>query len=377
MTVFILPSLKGNFSYLMADTVDICELNMDELKEALKPLSVKSFRAAQIYDWLHKRGILSFQEMTNIPLSLREELGKRYRITVMKAEDILISKLDGTRKYIFSLYDGNCIEAVLMRYKHGNSVCISSQVGCSMGCRFCASTIDGCVRNLTAAEMLAEVYRIGRDIKERISNIVIMGSGEPLDNYDEVVKFLRMITDENGLNISARNITLSTCGIVPGILKLADEGIPVTLALSLHAPSQEKREEIMPIAKKYRLNEVLDACMHYYRKTGRRLSFEYSVISGVNDNVTEAGMLAGLLKRFKGASRGGREGAFHINLIPVNPIKERSYRSPDRSTLMRFKDTLESEGINVTVRREMGRDISSACGQLRRRYIENAGSGSD
>lgn len=361
----------------MADTVDICELNMDELKEALKPFSAKSFRTAQIYDWLHKRGVADFQEMTNIPLSLREELGQRYRITVMKAEDILISKLDGTRKYIFSLYDGNCIEAVLMRYKHGNSVCISSQAGCSMGCRFCASTIDGCVRNLTAAEMLAEVYRIGRDIKERISNIVIMGSGEPLDNYDEVLKFLRMITDENGLNISARNITLSTCGIVPNIIRLADEGIPVTLALSLHASSQEKREEIMPIAKKYRLEEVLDACMYYYRKTGRRLSFEYSVISGVNDNVPEARMLAGILKRFKGASRGGREGAFHINLIPVNPIKERSYRSPDRSTLMRFKDTLESEGINVTVRREMGRDISSACGQLRRRYIENAGSGSD
>lgn len=353
---------------------DICELNIDEMKALMKGYKEPAFRAVQIYGWLHKNKAASFDEMNNIPKTLKEKLSADHFITIMNAEDVLISKLDGTRKYIFALYDGNVIEAVLMKYKHGNSVCISSQVGCAMGCRFCASTIDGCVRSLTAAEMLAEVYRIERDLGERISNIVIMGSGEPLENYDEVVRFLRMISDENGSNISARNITLSTCGIVPNIERLAGEGLPITLALSLHAPSQEKREEIMPIAKRYAIDEVLKACAYYYNETGRRLSFEYSVVKGVNDSEDEAHRLVRLLKRFAGGFK-SHEGAFHVNIIPVNPIEEREYESPDRESVERFRLILEKNGINATVRREMGRDISSACGQLRRRHIKNADTG--
>ncbi|MDD5832468.1 MAG: 23S rRNA (adenine(2503)-C(2))-methyltransferase RlmN [Clostridiales bacterium] len=350
-------------------------LDMVQLGELMRELGQPSYRAAQLYQWLHRHKASGFDEMKNIPASLREKLADRYYITVMDPEEILISQIDGTRKYVFSLQDKNVIEAVLMKYRHGNSVCISSQVGCRMGCRFCASTLEGCVRGLTGAEMLAEVYRIERDCGERISNIVIMGSGEPLDNYDEVVRFIRMISDENGLNISARNITLSTCGIVPGIRRLIGEKLPVTLALSLHASSQSKREEIMPIARKYRLEEVLDACRDYYRASGRRISFEYSVVKGVNDSPSEARRLAQLLNSFSSRTRGGREGAFHVNLIPVNPIEERSYESPDRASIAEFVRILKINGINVTVRREMGRDISSACGQLRRRYIKDADTG--
>ena len=232
-----------------------------------------------------------------------------------------------------------------------------------MGCRFCASTLDGCVRNLSAAEMLAEVYAITRDTGERVSNVVMMGSGEPLDNFEESVRFIRMISDGNGLNISQRNITLSTCGIVPRIRELAELSLQITLALSLHAASQEIREEIMPIAKAYPLSEVLEACSYYYGKTGRRLTFEYSVVKGVNDNREEALHLSRLLKGMHG----------HVNLIPVNPIKERSFESPDREAVETFRDILEQNGINATIRREMGRDISSACGQLRRRFVEHAG----
>lgn len=349
---------------------DICELNMDEMSALIEELSEPKFRAKQLYEWLHRHKVKSFEEIKNIPNKLKEKLSAEYHICVMEPVDILVSRIDGTRKYVFALHDDNVIEAVLMRYKHGNSVCISSQVGCRMGCRFCASTLDGCVRNLTAAEMLSEIYRIESDTGERVSNIVIMGSGEPLDNYDEVIKFIRMISDADGLNISARNITLSTCGIVPSIRRLAEEGLPVTLALSLHAPNQKKREEIMPIAKEFELGEVLRACKYYYEKTGRRLSFEYSVVKDVNDTEDEAAELCRLLNIFDNK-------AFHINLIPVNPIEERNYKSPDKLTVYRFKEILEKNGINVTVRREMGRDISSACGQLRRRHIKNAGTGTD
>ena len=356
------------------DKPDLGELNIKETEALLLKLGEPKYRARQIYEWLHKKHVTSFDEMRNIPKSLREKLESEYRITVMQAEDVLISKIDGTRKYIFALYDGNVIEAVLMKYKHGNTVCISSQVGCAMGCTFCASTIDGCVRNLSAAEMLSEVYRIESDLGERISNIVMMGSGEPLANYDETLKFLRMISDEDGTNISARNITISTCGIIPGIERLADEGLPVTLVLSLHAPTQGKRLEIMPIAAKYELSEVFKACGDYYTKTGRRLSFEYSVVSGLNDSDEEAHLLVRLLKNFAGSLK-GHEGAFHVNIIPVNPIEERTYLSPDRARVESFRHILEQNGINATVRREMGRDISSACGQLRRRHIKNANPG--
>lgn len=343
---------------------DICEFNYGELEELLTgEFGEKRFRASQIYDWLHKRKAASFSEMTDISKALREKLSREFRITVMEPVEILTSKRDGTKKYIMRLFDNNVIESVFMRYKHGNSVCISSQVGCRMGCSFCASTIDGLVRNLTAAEMLGQIYAIERDTGERVSNIVVMGSGEPLDNYDELIRFVRMISDERGLNISQRNITVSTCGLVSKIRQLADEGLQITLALSLHAPNQEVRERLMPIAKAYRLDDVLSACEYYYEKTKRRLTFEYAVVKGVNDNPGEAKLLSRLI--------GGMHG--HVNLIPVNPVKERSYESPDKKDVYEFQAVLEKNGINATVRREMGRDIDGACGQLRRRYIENAG----
>lgn len=338
---------------------ELLELDFAALSEALAALGEPKFRAKQLYAWLHQRKASSFDEMTDMPKALRKTLAEQYRLTVMEPVDVLISKLDGTRKYVFELYDGNVIEAVLMRYHHGNSVCISSQVGCRMGCRFCASTLDGCVRNLSAAEMLSEVYRIERDTGERVSNVVIMGSGEPLDNFAEVLRFLRMISDEHGLHISQRNLTLSTCGLVPRMLELAECNLQITLALSLHAPEQATREQLMPIAKVYPLSDVLEACRVYHQKTGRRVSFEYAVVRGVNDNRAEALKLAALLAGMQG----------HVNLIPVNPIKERAFESPDRSAVLAFQHTLEAAGINATIRREMGRDINSACGQLRRRYI--------
>ena len=343
---------------------DICELNSEELSEILiNEFSEKRFRATQIYEWLHKKKAADFSDMTNISKDLRERLSEAFRITVMEPVEILTSKKDGTKKYIMRLYDNNVIESVFMKYKHGNSVCISSQVGCRMGCSFCASTIDGLVRNLSAAEMLAQIYAIERDTGERASNIVVMGSGEPLDNYDELVRFVRMISDDRGLNISQRNITVSTCGLVPRIRQLSEEGLQITLALSLHAPNQAVRERLMPVAKAYELSDVLKACEYYYEKTKRRLTFEYAVVKGVNDNREEALQLAKLIKGMHG----------HVNLIPVNPVKERSYESPDKKDVYEFQAVLESHGINATVRREMGRDIDGACGQLRRRYIENAG----
>jgi 23S rRNA (adenine2503-C2)-methyltransferase len=297
--------------------------------------------------------------MTNLPKSLKEKLLQSAAFTSLVVVDEKISQIDGTRKYLFGLPDGNIIESVLMRYNHGNSVCISSQVGCRMGCRFCASTLDGLERNLSASEMLDQIYRIQKLTGERVSNVVVMGSGEPMDNYDNLIDFIRLLTDENGLNISQRNITVSTCGIVPGIKKLAEEDLQITLALSLHAPNDEVRKTLMPIAKRYSLSEVLPACQEYFDKTGRRLTFEYSLVSGVNDNLKEAEALATLLKGING----------HVNLIPVNPIKERDYVQSDRKAILSFKNYLEKNGINVTIRREMGRDINGACGQLRKSFI--------
>ena len=346
---------------------DICGMFPEELAEELKKAGEPAYRASQIFDWLHKRKVTSFTEMTNLSVSLREKLDGEYRITVMHPEKVLVSGIDGTRKYVFSLADGNIIESVIMKYLHGNSVCISSQVGCRMGCTFCASTLEGCVRNLTAAEMLAEVYRIETVTGEHVSHVVIMGSGEPFDNYDEVIKFLRLITDKRGQDMSARNITVSTCGLVTGIRKLASEGLPVTLALSLHAATQEKREQIMPVAKAYHLDTVLGACKAYFKETGRRVSFEYSVVKGVNDSPEDADLLASVLKDQHG----------HVNLIPVNPVKETGYLQPDRKTVEEFRDRLQKRGINVTIRREMGRDISSACGQLRRSVLHDHSNGTD
>ena len=342
---------------------DIRELTKEELSLRLKVMGEPSYRSSQIYDWVHKKHVSEFDSMTNLSKKTRERLSEDFYITKLRAVSVLRSELDGTRKYILALGDGNVIEAVLMRYSYGNSVCISSQVGCRMGCRFCASTLGGLVRNLSAAEMLSEVYAIENDTGERVSHIVIMGSGEPLDNYDEVVRFLRMVSDGDGINISQRNITLSTCGIVPRIYELSKLRLQITLALSLHASTQEKRMNTMPIAKAYELSEVLKACRHYIRETGRRLTLEYALAKGVNDSMEDADLLSSIAKDL---------GA-HINLIPVNPVEECGFSEPSRENLIRFRERLEKAGANVTVRREMGRDIDSACGQLRRRYMIDAG----
>lgn len=340
---------------------DIKSLNLAELTEYITGLGEKAFRAKQIYQWMHVRGVSSFEEMTDIPKKLRENLQEDCVLNALRQETVQISKQDGTRKYLFSLADGNIIESVLMKYKHGNSVCISSQAGCRMGCRFCASTLDGLVRGLAASEMLDQIYRIGKDIGERISNVVVMGTGEPLDNFESLLKFIELLTDENGLHISQRNVTVSTCGIVPRMRELAERKLAVTLALSLHASSQEKRLELMPVANKYNIREVIDACQYYFTQTGRRVTYEYSLVAGVNDTDEDAMQLAALLA--------GQN--CHVNLIPVNPIAERDFVQPDAGAIVRFKNKLEKSGLNVTVRREMGRDIDGACGQLRKRYVKS------
>ena len=338
---------------------DIKSMTLPELEEEIKRLGEKGFRAKQIYGWIHEKLADSFEEMTNLPLSLREKLGAEYDFTCLKPVKILTSAADGTRKYLFALADGNVIESVFMRYHHGNSVCVSSQVGCRMGCRFCASTLDGLTRNLEPSEILDQVYRIQKDTGERVDNVVVMGSGEPFDNYDNLVRFIRILCGEPGLHISARNLTVSTCGIIPNIRRFAGENLPVTLALSLHAPNDEIRKTLMPSANAYPLADILDACRYYFEKTGRRVTFEYSLVRGVNDNLQEAKALADLI--------GGMHG--HVNLIPVNPIKERDYQESGREAVLKFRNYLEKRGIAVTIRREMGRDIGGACGQLRKSYL--------
>ena len=340
--------------------LDIKSMTMPQLKAVMEELGEKPFRAKQLYEWFHQKRVWNYEEMTNLSKGLREQLSVKYPLKPIEIVQVQTSKIDGTQKYLFRLGDGNVIESVLMKYKHGNSVCISSQVGCRMGCRFCASTLDGLTRNLLPSEMLEQIYRIQEISGERVSNIVIMGTGEPMDNYDNVVQFLHMVSDELGICISQRNITVSTCGLVPRIRQLAEEQLQITLALSLHAPNDEKRKELMPIARKYTLEEVLDACRYYFEKTGRRLTFEYSLVGGVNDFQEDAKQLSGLLKGLN----------CHVNLIPVNPIKERNYRKSNREVIENFKIKLEKYGINVTIRREMGSDIDGACGQLRKRYME-------
>lgn len=342
------------------EKTDIKSLSYKELQNEVEALGEKKFRAKQLYQWMHEKLAGSYEEMTNLPKGFREKLKEQYSYTCLEMVDRKISQIDGTEKYLFRLEDGNVIESVLMRYHHGNSVCISSQVGCRMGCRFCASTLGGLTRNLKASEMLDQVYRIQRISGERVSNLVVMGTGEPLDNYDNLLRFIRILSDEQGLNISQRNITVSTCGIVENIRRLADEKLQITLALSLHASSQEKRKELMPIAYKYELKDVLDACRYYFDQTGRRLTFEYSLVGGVNDRDEDARELAKLVGDVN----------CHVNLIPVNPIKERDFVQPDRSVSEAFKNKLEKNHINVTIRREMGRDINGACGQLRKSYME-------
>lgn len=340
---------------------DIKSLTLEELQEEMVLLSEKPFRAKQCYEWMHVKLARSFEEMTNLSKDFKEKCGNYYRYTALEPVDVQESKLDGTKKFLFRLADGNVVESVWMKYKHGNSVCISSQVGCRMGCKFCASTLDGLERNLLASEMLDQIYAITRLTGERVSNVVVMGTGEPLDNYDNLLRFIRILTDENGLHISQRNITVSTCGLVPYMNRLAEEHLQITLALSLHATTDEKRKQLMPIANRYHIAELMEACQNYFEKTGRRITFEYSLVGGVNDTDEDAKQLIALARQL----------CCHVNLIPVNPIKERDFVQSENARIEAFKNKLEKNRINVTIRREMGRDIDGACGQLRRRYIDS------
>ena len=335
---------------------DIRSMTLPELKEEMISLGEKGFVASQIYSWLHKHTVSSFDEMTNISKNLREKLKKNYYFYDCTIEKKLVSVYDETVKYLFKLHDGELIESVVMKYKYGYTICVSSQVGCKMGCTFCASGIAGFVRNLLPSEILAEVYTAQKDLNIRISHIVMMGVGEPLDNFDNVMRFLELISDENGQNLSMRNISLSTCGVVPGIYKLLDKHLQLTLSVSLHAPSDEIRSQTMPVNKKWDTATLLKACRDYTKATKRRISFEYAMISGVNDSDECAFLLASRLKGM----------LCHVNLIPVNSVKERNYVRSGNERIAGFIKILEKHGINVTVRRTLGSDINASCGQLRR-----------
>ncbi|MGG7057523.1 23S rRNA (adenine(2503)-C(2))-methyltransferase RlmN [Clostridium nigeriense] len=338
---------------------NILDYSLEEISVWMKENSESSFRAKQVFSWIYNN-VWNFEDMKNLPKSLIEKLKESFYIGVPEVIEEYNSTLDETKKILFAFKDGNIIESVIMKYNYGNTICISTQVGCRMGCKFCASTLEGRVRNLTAGEILAEVIVAQKVLGERISNIVLMGSGEPLDNYENVTKFLDLVNAEYGLNIGQRHITLSTCGIVPKIYDLADKGYSITLAISLHAFSDEKRREIMPIAKKYSIKEILDACDYYFEKTGRRISFEYSLVSGINDGKEDAKSLSKLLK--------GKQ--CHINLIPVNEIKENTLKRPSKKTIEEFEKIVSEHGLDVTVRKEMGNDINAACGQLRRNFLK-------
>ena len=337
---------------------DIKSFTLDELQDEIIRLGEKAFRARQIYNWLHVRLAEGFDDMTNLSRAFRESLKLKYRCTPPEVVRVQESGVDGTRKYLFQLEDGQMVESVWMKYRHGNSVCISSQAGCRMGCTFCASTLEGLARNLTPSEMLDQIYMISRMTGERVSNVVVMGCGEPLDNYDNLLRFIRLLTDENGLHISQRNVTVSTCGLVPEMKRLAREKLQITLAVSLHAATDEKRRTLMPIARRYSIAELMEACSCYFENTGRRITFEYSLMGGLNDSDEDAELLAALAAPLN----------CHVNLIPVNPVKERDYVQSEGKRIIFFKNKLEKNRINVTIRREMGRDIDGACGQLRHRH---------
>ena len=334
---------------------DLKSLNRVELEQFFKELGEPKFRAKQVFQWLW-RGVESFDEMTNLSKALREKLRQSCILTVPQVERKQVSKLDGTIKYLWRLADGNCVESVVMRYKHGNTICVSSEVGCRMGCAFCASTLGGLVRRLEPSEILDQVMFAQKDSGLTISNIVLMGIGEPLDNYDNVMRFLELVNDPEGLNIGMRHISLSTCGLVDGIYRLMEKKLQLTLSISLHAPNDEIRSQTMPVNHKYPMDELLRACREYFKQTGRRISFEYALIEGVNDTPECAQQLCQKLKGM---------GA-HVNLIPVNPVKERDYRRSSRDRIRRFQQILERNHITATVRRELGSDINAACGQLRR-----------
>ena len=338
------------------------DFSLPELNKYLtENYSAKPFVAKQIYEWLVKS--VDFDGMSNVPKTLREQLKQNCVATSCKIVKTLTSQIDGTQKFLFELYDGNVIEGVLMKYKYGNTLCVSSQVGCRMGCRFCASTLGGLVRNLSAGEILGQVLAVnalGNGKERYVTNIVLMGSGEPLDNFDNVVKFLQLVSDENGLNVSERNISLSTCGIVPKIRALADMGFSLNLTLSLHNADNNERKQIMPVTNAYSVEEAVSACRYYFEKTGRRVIIEYTLIDKQNDSYAHALKLASLL----------RDMSVHVNVIALNPVKETGLKGTSESNLKKFIGYLEKLGISATRRRTMGQDIEGACGQLRRRYLE-------
>ncbi len=339
--------------------IDILSLGYDELLEELLLMGEPKFRAKQIFSWLHEKKVTSFSEMTTLSLQLREKLKEKFCLNRLKIVKRLASSIDDTVKYLYQLPDGNYVETVWMEYHHGVSVCLSTQVGCRMGCKFCASTIAGFVRNLTPGEILLQIYEAERDMGKNIDSIVLMGIGEPLDNYDNVISFLKILSNPEGRGMSLRHVTLSTCGIVPKIYDLAKDAAGITLSISLHSSSDDKRSEIMPINRRYNISELLEAANSFFKETGRRITFEYAVIEDVNSAEKDAAKLAGILKGMQ----------CHVNLIPINPIAERSFHG-SRKTAKKFMDVLSNYGINATVRRTLGSDIEAACGQLRRNAIE-------
>ena len=344
----------------MTTKVDILSMLPQELEQYFVSIGEAKFRAKQVFTRLHRGERIA--EITNLSKALRQKLTEETLDTLPEVEERLVSKIDGTVKYLFRLYDGACIESVFMKYKHGNTLCISSQVGCRMGCKFCASTIGGKVRDLLPSELLGQIIAAEKDSGERISNIVMMGIGEPLDNYDNVIRFLMLVNHPDGLNIGYRHISLSTCGVVSGIEKLAKENLPITLSISLHAANDERRSEIMPINNKWKVADLLSACVSYYKTTGRRISFEYTLISGKNDSEADALELAQLLNSYFrpiGAP-------IHVNLIRVNEVKETGFKKGSAESVNAFAATLEKRGITATVRRKLGSDVNAACGQLRR-----------
>lgn len=338
---------------------NILDLNLNELKAWMKEKNEKEFRAKQVFTWIYS-GVSSFEDMNNVPKNTIEKIKSEFYIGVPKIIKTLISENSETRKHLFLLEDNNVVEGVVMKYNHGNSICISTQVGCNMGCKFCASTLGGAVRSLTSGEMIGQILAAQLELKERISNIVLMGSGEPLDNFDNVVKFILDVNAPWGLNIGQRHITLSTCGIVPKIKELADLNLQITVAISLHAPNNEERMKTMPIAKAYSIEELISSCKYYINKTGRRITFEYALVKGVNDSRESAEELSRLIKGM----------LCHVNLIPINEIKENELKQSNKEQVNQFKDILSKNGIETTVRREMGSDIDAACGQLRKSYID-------
>lgn len=337
--------------------IDILSLFPEELEEQIVAMGEKKFRAKQIFEWLHVKRVATFDEMTNLSVQLRNKIKEKFCLKSLFVVKKLESNTDNTVKYLYRLPDGNHIESVIMEYSYGNTICVSTQVGCKMGCRFCASTIAGYKRDLASSEILLQIYESERNSGRKISGVVLMGIGEPLDNFDNVVNFLKILSCEKGMNMSLRHVSVSTCGVVPRIYELSEFKLGITLSISLHASNNKARSEIMPVNNKYDINELLEACKYYFKVTGRRISFEYALIDGHNDTMEDAKELAKLLGGF----------VCHVNIIPVNKIKERNYKS-DRKSAHRFRRYLEELGLNATVRRTLGADIDAACGQLRREY---------